>query len=461
MRILLTVHQFLPEYSAGTEILTFHTAKCLQAMGHEVAVFTGYPAQNQPAPGERYDSYVHAGIPVERYHHSYLPLDGQSTTEMEYNNLFFARHFRSYLRKFKPDLVHFFHLGRLSASAVDVCERLKIPMVLTPTDFWFICPTNQLRLPDNSMCAGPRRDAMNCVRHLVELNQSPAAHAKLRKMPDWLLATAIGALKMGFFKSRWFAPHVRALARRPVFMKDRLKKIDRVMVPTRLMENILLSHGLDKAKSVFAPYGIELPERQAASKATSPVLRIGFIGTLYEHKGPHILLQALKLLPQSVPVAVKIYGNMSEFPAYVEELKKMATDDSRIEFCGTFPNTQIGEIFSQLDVLVVPSLWYENTPLVIYHAQAFHCPVIASNLGGMAEPIVHEQNGLLFPAGSSAELAGTLKKLSEDKNLLQHLKENARPPRSIEDYARQAEQIYEVVLQDHTVNPSRYWQQAG
>jgi len=443
MRILLTVHQFLPEYSAGTEVLTFGTAKQLQAAGHEVMVFTGYPATAKPSPEERFDSYEYQGVPVERYRHAYVPLDGQPTTETEYNNRFFARYFRTFLKRFKPDVVHFFHLGRLSASAVDVCEALGIPMVLTPTDFWFVCPTNQLRLPDNSMCTGPDRHSVNCLRHIVTVNQSAEAQAKLRKLPDWLVALLIRATDWGLFRRHWFAPHVRALARRPAFMRERINKIDRVLAPTRLMERILVSNGLKPEKVQLAAYGIDLTgvEEVNASPGTGR-LRVAFIGTLYEHKGPHLLLQALQLLPATLPIELKIYGNPKEFPAYSERLKQLAGGDDRVQFGGTFPNHMIGEIFANVDVLVVPSLWYENTPLVIYHAQAYRCPVIASNLGGMAEAVGHEDNGLLFPAGNVSELAATLERLCRDPELLAKLKERARRPKSIAEYASGAEGVY-------------------
>src|SRR5579864_368170 len=156
MNILLTVHQFLPDYSAGTEVLTFETAKELRRSGHNVHIFTGYPAREHRNDDERFDHYEVEGLPVERFHHSYVPMGGQeNTTEAEYDNHLFATYFREFLKRQDFDVVHFFHLGRLSASAVEVCYQAAIRMVLTPTDFWFVCPTNQLRLPDGSMCKGP------------------------------------------------------------------------------------------------------------------------------------------------------------------------------------------------------------------------------------------------------------------------------------------------------------------
>src|SRR5206468_2602655 len=88
LKILLTVHQFVPDFAAGTEILTFHVARELQKRGHEVRVVTGFQATRPLRDEERFDRYVHEGITVERFHHQYLVPMGQQKNiiEMEYDN---------------------------------------------------------------------------------------------------------------------------------------------------------------------------------------------------------------------------------------------------------------------------------------------------------------------------------------------------------------------------------------
>jgi glycosyltransferase involved in cell wall biosynthesis len=162
-------------------------------------------------------------------------------------------------------------------------------------------------------------------------------------------------------------------------------------------------------------------------------LRIGFIGTLAHYKGCHVLIEAFKALSDSNAV-LKIYGREEDFPDYVRQLRTSAIQHPRIEFCGTFPNTAISQVFAQLDVLVVPSLWYENTPLVVYSAQAARCPVVASNLPGLAAVIGHEENGLLFAAGDPGDLALQLSRLIHEDGLLHCLSNNARPPKSTQVY---------------------------
>lgn len=449
MKILLCVHQFLPDFQAGTEVLTFGTARALQRCGHQVTILTGYPERRPLEDSQRLDSYQYEGIEVERFRHARVPMGGQANVvEAEYNNKFLALHFRGLVEKLQPDIVHFFHLGRLSASIVDVCHDLGIPMVLTPTDFWFICPTCRLQLPDNSLCTGPDKSGVNCLRHVVSNTQPSELTAKLNILPDWLVALAIWGINQGLLSKRWFSPYVRALSARPAFLRPRINMMDAVVVPTRLMENLLCRNGLVAEKIIFSPYGLDMSSisPSPSKKGGHPALRLGFIGSLYEHKGAHLLIEAVRSLPAALPLVVRIYGSMDEFPEYAEKLRTAAAGDARISFCGTFPNSEIGQVLADLDVLAVPSIWYENTPLVIYSAHAAGCPVIATNLGGMAEVVRDGENGLLIEAGHVGGLTQAIRRLAEDRELLRRLADKIKPPKSIADYAGELVVIYQKIL---------------
>ena len=447
MKVVLTVHQFVPDYAAGTEVLTFETAKGLKQRGHDVCVVTAFPDQQDLRDEERFDSYSYQGIRVERFRHGYVPMGAQSNiTEIEYRNELFGTRFRDLLESMQPDIVHFFHLARLSASLVEASYQLGIPTVLTPTDFWFVCPTVQLRLPNGAMCRGPNRKSANCLKHLAQLNQAREVSGQYSKLPDWLLGITIWANQVGIIKSDWFAEHIAALVARHDYLQQQLNNVGRVLVPTRLMEDILTYNGLRPDRVAFAPYGINLAQIQRHPRPGGDKLHVGFIGTLYEHKGVDVLVRAVRSLDPDLPLELKIFGRLEDFPDYSSELRRLAADDPRICFCGTFPNASIGEIFDSLDVLVVPSIWYENTPLVIYSAQAAGCPVVASDLPGMAEVIHHEDNGLLFPPRSIVDLAKALRRLCADRALLHNLAKHAIMPRSILDYVNQVEGVYEEVV---------------
>jgi len=441
MKILLVAHLFLPDYFSGTEILTLHTALELKSRGHEVQVLTGFPASADIPDAERFDCYEYDGIPVTRFKHAHTVMGGQNNVaEQEYDNHLVARYFTVLVEKFRPDVVHFFHLMRISASVVDVCFQRGIPTVLTPTDFWFVCPTSQLRLQDGTMCTGPDRVGANCVRHLAALKMPGFATSILNLLPETALYGLVQIASLAPLRYLGPARLVSALSRRRNFLKDRLNRIDKVLVPTRVMQQTLQHQGLDPAHVRYCAYGVRSPNMIARSPRAQGALSLGVIG-LGEHKGAHILIQAVRQLA-NLDLVVKIYGRPSDFPEYAEKLKEWADGDNRVNFCGAFPNDQIGVILSQLDILVVPSLWFENAPLVIYSAQAAGVPVIASNVAGIAELVTDGDNGCLFPAGDVNRLAEILAGLAQDRRQIARLSERARVPKTIASYTDELLAVY-------------------
>ncbi|OPY58762.1 MAG: D-inositol 3-phosphate glycosyltransferase [Pelotomaculum sp. PtaU1.Bin035] len=447
MKIILTVHQFLPDFFTGTEILTYDTAKELQKRGHQVEVWTGFPLNREISENKDIDNYLFDGIFVQRFYHYYK----RSTSldklwEYEYNNEIFSKYFIELLKNKRPDLVHSFHLGNLSASLIAECVKLNIPTVFTATDFWFICPKCQLLLADNSICGGPGAYSINCFAHMLNRDY-------LNLMPCWLFKSLIWLAEQSWFPEKRYLPLLRAVVSRTGFLKEMINRLDRVLAPTHLMKKVLLEYGLDPDKICYVPYGINLNNiEKPPLKSAGNKVRLGFIGTIAEHKGVHILLEAVRLLPKDVPVEISVYGKLEEVPEYTARIKEIAGGDGRIHFRGTFPGQEIGFVFSQLDCLVVPSVWYENTPLVIYSAQAANTPVIATNLGGMSEVIRHEINGLLFEKGDTAQLAHLIMRLCQDRNLLSTLSANAVKAKSIPAYVDELEELYSELLAEKALD---------
>ena len=441
MKILLVVHLFLPDYFSGTEILTLHTALELKSRGHEVQVFTGFPATVALSDAQRFDRYVHEGIPVTRFKHAHTAMGGQhNVAEQEYDNHLAAQQFTALLDEFQPDLVHFFHLMRVSASVVAVCRQRGLPTVLTPTDFWFVCPTSQLRLPDGSMCPGPDVLGANCVRHLASLKMRGLAASVLNRLPTPLLSGVVRLASQTPLRHRQAFNLVAALSQRQTFLKVQLNSIDRVLVPTRAMQHVLQQHGLDPAHVRFCSYGVRVPQQPVREPSASGALRLGVIG-IGEHKGAHVVIEAMRKLPDA-NLVFKIYGRPSDFPDYARRLETLASGDRRVQFCGSFPNEQIGLILSQLDILLVPSLWFENAPLVIYSAQAAGVPVVASDVTGVAELITDGDNGRLFPPGDVDRLAEIIAALAQDRDQIDRYSERARMPKTIASYADELLAVY-------------------
>lgn len=448
MKVLLTVHQFFPEFSAGTEVLTLSVANALRACGHEVVILTGYPALDALADEDRTDQYLYEGIPVYRFQHSYVPMGGQtSKIEIGFDNHLAADFFARLLGEFKPDVVHFFHLNRLGSGLIEKAVAAGVPAFYTPTDFWSVCPTAQLLRCGGRACAGPSPDAGNCAIHFAANILGDRVGKLITAVPDVLSDYLVRIARSPRVPSVSFVEELRALDGRLERNVNRLNLLHGIFAPNKMIEDLLLRHGVRKDILCRSPYGIKLDlavvprERKGRNRP----LRLGFIGTLASHKGCHVLLQALQGF-SSDDISLSIYGKETDFPEYVARLHALTHGNAGVEFCGTFPNDEIFRIFGELDVLVVPSVWNENTPLVIYSAQAAGCPVVASDVPGIAEAVAHGVDGLLFEPGSSIELESTLRRLLDCPALLEELATNSKSPKSVSAYVDELLEAWQLAV---------------
>lgn len=447
MKILLTTHQFFPQYAAGTEVLTCSVARELIRRGHDVRVLTGFPGDAALNDGARFDEYDFEGIHVYRFNHAYVAMGDQiSMIEIGYDNHLAADYFGKILRLFSPDVVHFFHLNRLGTGLIERAINDGIPSFMTPTDFWVICPTGQLMFSDGRLCSGPSAHAGNCVKHFAyDRVRGSVVRAAVRSVPTVVADTLVKLTQKGALPSYPMGVEVDALGSRLAVNVSRLNRLNAILAPNRFMTEKLVQYGVNSSRVIETAFGIDMQPSVSGDRArnSSHALRIGFIGTLAPHKGCHILIAAFKRLPPGQAI-LKIYGKRDDFTEYFSLLHQLAEDDPRIEFCGVFPNSSIGEVFAGLDVLVLPSLWYENTPLTVYSAQASRCPVIASDFPGISQVIEHEVNGLLFEAGSSAALAKQLFRVAQSAELLTTLSGNSRKPKSTSSYVDELLNIWAI-----------------
>jgi len=447
MRVLLTVHQFFPHFAAGTEVLTLSVAQGLRARGHVVRILTAHPEETPLSDAGRFDTYEYDGFPVTRFRYGRVPMGAQrSVMELEYDNHLVARRMRRLLSEFRPDVVHFLHLQRLSASVIDECFAARVPTVLTPTDFWFLCPTSKLQLPDGSACEGPDEASLNCLRHLVSLTQPRPIRLAVWATPDSLLRPLVTTLSGSRSLPGRPIADVRALRYRRDYMARRLAQIDLILAPTRMLKRLFLGVGIAEDRIVLCPYGVTVPHADAPRHAHDGTLVMTYIGTLARPKGAHVAIGAVRRLTPHVNVRLDVYGDLGDQPGYARQLERIAGSDPRITFLGTFPNTKLGDVLAGTDVLVVPSTWRENSPLVLLSAQAVGRPVIGSNVEGIAEVIEHERNGLLFPAGDVDALARAMSLVASDRNLLARLSAEAVTPRTAERYTEDVERAYQSVL---------------
>jgi glycosyltransferase involved in cell wall biosynthesis len=169
------------------------------------------------------------------------------------------------------------------------------------------------------------------------------------------------------------------------------------------------------------------------------------VGTLVWHKGVHVAIEALRELPADA-CTLTIVGDPATFPSYTADLRARAMG-LPVTFAGRADRHRLADVYADFDVLVVPSLWLENSPLVIHEAFMTGVPVIGARIGGVADLIDHEVNGLLYePPGSPAALAAMLRRVIDAPSVLSDFTAKLPVVKSMDDDVVAWESIYEEVI---------------
>ncbi|HYS94768.1 MAG TPA: glycosyltransferase, partial [Candidatus Acidoferrales bacterium] len=223
-----------------------------------------------------------------------------------------------------------------------------------------------------------------------------------------------------------------------------------IISATKFLGDMLVRNGIDAGLVRIIPYGVDIgnvarrPPVPSRFTAAAP-LRLAFMGNMVEIKGPHIVLEALAALgDRAREISLHLYGQGNPDNPYFREIRaKVERLDGMAVLTGTFPHDRIGEIMSDHHLVIVPSLWYESTPLVLCSALAARIPALVSRLGGMTEIIEEGINGISFPSGDVDGLRDVLLRLLDAPEILARLHRTIVARRRFTaDYVDDVEAVY-------------------
>ncbi len=398
MKIFFAVHGFPPRANAGTENYVHALAHALRSGGDELTVLAREfdPARPELATRrERVDGldliWLNNGFRACR------------TLEDTYRNAAIRALAGRLLDELKPDVAHLHHLTGLTTDLVFELEQRGIPTVLTLNDFWMICQRGQLLDLELERCAGPTPEG--CARCLHSDTVSAARRIE----------------------------HVRTV----------LDKVSVLLCPSRTMRERFAVFGVAEERLRLQEQGIELAPFGSRPPSPGGPLRVAFAGSLMVSKAPHLLLEAVAGLPPGL-VTLTVAGSYS--PYHGDDRYRATFDAARsrvaVDLQGAIGRAEVANLLLRSDVLVVPSIWIENAPFVIKEAYAAGVPVVASDLGGMAELVRHEVSGLLFAPGDARALGGALRRLADDPGLLDRLRRGIPPVKSMAQDAAETHELY-------------------
>jgi glycosyltransferase involved in cell wall biosynthesis len=375
----------------------------------------------------------------------------------------YTRDFRDFLTAHRPDVVHFQHTLALGYDMLREARNTlpEAPLVYTLHEYLPICHRHGqlVRAPDNQPCPGA----------------SPARCHEC--FPDISAAT--------FFRRRHF-------------ILAHLSFVDVFLAPSRFLLERYAEWGIPREKLRLEEYG-RLPARPlpvGESLRDSPTGtergrhdRLGYFGQVTPYKGVEVLLKAMRILgeeaaglartppPGPLPEAERgsktgfappllagegaggegcwrgphlwVHGaNLDMQPGPFQEEIRSLLDAARgnVTLVGRYDHGQLPRLMAGVDWVVVPSVWPENSPLVIQEAFQHGRPVICSNIGGMAEKVADGVSGLHFRAGDPTSLAATLRRAADDPGLWRRLREGIPEVHRMEEHVASLARLYHTLL---------------
>lgn len=429
---------FAPDPMGGTEVYVEALTKQLKALGCETTIAA-------PATSEK--SYLYNGIPVRRFAMSDKLAD-LSELYGEGDRVA-AETFGRILDDESPELVHlhaFTHA--VSLRLVREAQRRSLPVVFTYHTPTVSCQRGTLMEMGETVCDG-KLEVRRCAVCTLESRGVNRAIARgLAGMPVAVGRMAGRAGIPGKVTTALRMTELTALRQRVTM--EFFNEVDRIVALCDWTRELLLRNGVPAGKIMVSRHGLS---RDAAGKPadrqkneTGP-LKIAFSGRVHPAKGLDVLIEALRGMTEP-NVELHVYGIVQDGDAaYADRLRAMANGDARIVFHETVAAAEIVSLLRRHDILAVPSRGLETGPLVVLEAFAAGTPVIGSDVGGIAELVRHETDGLLVKTGSADAWRQALRRLVQDRALVDRLRAGVRPPRQFVEVAREMAALYESLTE--------------
>ncbi len=371
MKICFLSNLYPPNVLGGAEIVVQKMAKSMIERGHEVIVITTSPDEEEHILEE--DSVKIFQLNTTKLYPTYKQTEPQGVKKPLWHlfdlwNGATLSAVKDILVRESVDIVHINNFKGLSLSCFKAGKDLNIPVVYESHDFSFICPRANLIRGNNTLCENRNficNEYVNIQRRLLDDN------------------------------------------------------VDLLISPSQFMiDKFHDNNFFNNVRCVKIPLGVEYSSNKTIKDYET--IDITYIGTLGKHKGVHTLISAFKDIDNE-NIKLHIIGKGYD----EDEFKQLAMDDDRIVFHGFVDNKDILKFYEQTNVFVIPSICYDNSPLVIYESFSTGTPVIGSNIGGIPELVMEDYNGFLFESNNPESLKKKLVKVIKNKELLKKLEDNA------------------------------------
>jgi glycosyltransferase involved in cell wall biosynthesis len=365
MRVLVVTNYFPPHHMGGAEVSVFHTCLGLRDRGVDVSVLVVNARMRDRRDLQQTDQ----GVPIHRityqtpwFNHPFW----QTFDPRVYSSVL------QEVQRQQPDVVHVHNVSGATLAPFVACRRLGVPVVLTLHDHWLLCPNNMLYKGDGTVC-DPAEKTLACGQCF-------------RRYDYWADLP---------WRRRVFARLVRGVR---LFVS-----------PSQRLVDLHVAAGYDRGRFCVVPYGLypglarfpSDPLFREYAQGRGRYRTLLFAGAVVESKGVETMIEALPLLSRYIDRFRLLVAGWGD-ERYLSDLRRR--DPSVVKVLGRVPFEEMRALYAIADLTLVPSIWYDNSPLVIYESLLAGTPVLGSEIGGIPELIQRERTGYVFPPGDALAL---------------------------------------------------------
>jgi glycosyltransferase involved in cell wall biosynthesis len=453
MKVMFLVHQYWPHYQSGTENYTHYLAQALAQLDVDVTVVAAEPLSTGDY---RVEQSSEGPVRIWKIHKN-IALTGGAFSSLW--DPCFEKAFAKLFKNEGPDLLHIQHLMFTSLGIPHwVKKNRSIPILYTLHDFWLECPLIIRLNTRGERCAQwSSETCAHCMEDAQSLlgcspNSVPLLRRLRSKLPSLTLPKMVrfsaANLKRLFCSFNRLQTQVQ---KRYEFMRNVCSYVDLFIAPSHFLRDSFLRWGLPSEKVFTSRNGMVRRVYQPPVDKASPrgkEVHFVFTSVVKPEKGILVALEAFDRLWKEGERRARllVFGKIPDEDGFGRIFRARIENVANAEYRGTFHNKEIGSILESADHLLLPSLWYENAPLVIEEAYLHGIPCVVSDIGGMAERVDHDGNGVHFHVGDAADLAQQVRRLASDPSLGERFRRNLPAVKSIEENAEELLERYRSFL---------------
>ena len=446
MRILHALNSFPPHSRAGSENYV-ETLALEQRRRHDVSILHRVSEPERPEYQGRSSEW--RDLPVYSVNRTFRDVtDFRETYASE--PLAAAVHAR--FEHWRPDVVHFHHVSCLSTTSIEAARALGAAVVFTLHDYWLSCPRGQRVRRDSTLCREPSEaECVNCMAAQLRIRGGFARTRELWHRSERFRWARFARQLVRRWATRPFSDEddaLRQIRERTAHVHEVARSVDAFISPSRWLRDEFVAQGFDAEQIRVLPNGFDTrswPARALPRTRTDNApLRVVYLGTWIPTKGVHLLVEAAQAFDAS-ELSLDIHGMAVPYEGaddYEAQLRSAAHGHPHIRFHERYEPDAVPQLLDDADIVVVPSTWYENSPLTVHEAFLAGVPVVASDHGGLRELVHDGHNGLTFRPGDPAALRSVLRRLVDRPEELEQLRRNIPTVTDIADHAVQLESLY-------------------